>query len=156
MKTYEHILMLQSRQRIVQLITYNSKPKQIVSFISEPQDIDLIGSFCEGQNAFANVFAWMHGEPSLDHRLPFSLMCCILRSWHLWTEPVMLPCPLTSGWVWPKKTYEVRAELRRMCFISFLAVAMSSTMGLNSNKTHYPTAIAFVLLTDDSCLGPHP
>lgn len=37
--------MLQSRQRIVQLITYNSKPKQNVSLISEPQDIDLIGSF---------------------------------------------------------------------------------------------------------------
>ena len=44
-KKQELFPMLQSRQRIVQLITYNSKPKQNVSFISEPQDIGLIESF---------------------------------------------------------------------------------------------------------------
>ena len=61
--------MLQSRQRIVQLITYNSKPKQIVSFISEPQDIDLIGSFWWGTKCFCQCFcldAWwtISGSPS--------------------------------------------------------------------------------------------
>ena len=140
--------MLQSRQRIVQLITYNSKPKQNISLISEPQDIDLIGSFWWGTKCFCQRFC-------LDARWTISgslatllLMRYILRSWHLRTEPVMFPCHLTSGWVWPKKTYEVRAELRKMFFISFLAVAVSSVKGLSSNKTNYLLLqLLFFLLT---------
>ena len=31
-----------------------------------------------------------------------------------------------------------------------------SIKGLSSNKTNYPTATAFVILTNDSFLGPHP
>lgn len=54
-----------------------------------------------------------------------------------------------------KKGIRNQSRTKKKFFIFFLAVVVS-IKGLSSNKTNYPTATAFVILTNDCFLGPHP
>lgn len=85
-----------SKQRIVHCITFNSKPKQNVSFVSEYWDTDLTKRFWWRNKTFSSTFLGCV-QNSTNHSPTFPTLLCALGSGPVLMTSVMLPGLLTSA-----------------------------------------------------------